>query len=87
MLNPDTEAEQQLASKGLDTLNAGDLVSLRLPGAGGYGSPAQRELDAIDRDLRDEKISAEKAVEDYGIVIKDAEPAVDREATMKRRGK
>ena len=87
VLNPDTEHERQLPSKGLDTLTAGDLVSLRLPGAGGYGAPAARTLDAIDRDLRDEKISADKAVADYGVVVKEDGGAVDREATVKLREK
>ena len=38
VLNPGTDGEQVAKSKGLDHLNAGDVVSLRLPGAGGYAS-------------------------------------------------
>ena len=37
ILNPGTPGERVMKSKGLDTLQAGDVVSLRLPGAGGYG--------------------------------------------------
>jgi len=66
MLNPGTPGERRLASKGLDMLAAGDLVSIRLPGAGGYGDPRQRERGAIEADVRDGKISRESAVRDYG---------------------
>lgn len=31
---------------------AGDLISLRLPGAGGYGDPAERSREAVEKDLR-----------------------------------
>ena len=55
-----------MASKGLDTLEEGDVISVRLPGAGGYGDPAKRAPDAIAADLRDGKVSAEAAERDYG---------------------
>ena len=69
ILNPDTPNEKPLKSKGLDKLSKGDLVSLRLPGAGGYGDPHDRERDAILRDVRDGKVSKEKAKEDYGVDV------------------
>ena len=66
VLNPGTPAERRLASKGLDTLGAGDLISMRLPGAGGYGDPRKRPREAVEADLRDDKISRESALRDYG---------------------
>ena len=66
ILNPGTPEERPLKSKGLDTLKEGDVVSLRLPGAGGYGDPAKRARELIERDLRDGKISAQAAKRDYG---------------------
>lgn len=66
ILNPGTPGERRMASKGLDTLAAGDLVSIRLPGAGGYGDPARRQRDSVAADLRDGKISRESATRDYG---------------------
>ena len=56
-LNPETNHSQSLRSKGLDTLQANDLVRLLLPGAGGYGDPQERDLDALDRDLLNEKVT------------------------------
>ena len=66
ILNPDTPDEKPLKSKGMDKLKKGDLVSLRLPGAGGYGDPRDRDPEALQRDVRDGKVSAEKAKEEYG---------------------
>ncbi|MBI4966696.1 MAG: hydantoinase B/oxoprolinase family protein [Rhodospirillales bacterium] len=65
-LNPDTPQAKRLKSKGLDTLANGDLVSIRLPGAGGYGDPKKRERARVKQDLDDEKISPEAAKRDYG---------------------
>ena len=75
-----------MASKGLDRLDAGDVISLQLPGAGGYGDPGMRDLDAIDRDLRDEKVSPEAAERDYGVVVDRARLCVDRRASAAARG-
>ncbi len=66
VLNPGTAGERTMKSKGLDTLAAGDLLSIHLPGAGGYGDPHSRARPLIEQDLRDEKISAESARRDYG---------------------
>jgi len=69
ILNPGTSNEKPLKSKGLDKLSKDDVVSLRLPGAGGYGEPRDRERDAVLRDVRDGKVSKEKAKEDYGVDV------------------
>jgi N-methylhydantoinase B len=69
VLNPDTPEETVAKSKGLDVLDAGDVVSLRLPGAGGYGDPADRDQEALKRDVMDGKVSRESALEDYGVKI------------------
>ena len=79
-MNPGTAGERRLKSKGLDVLQAGDLVSLRMPGAGGYGDPRERSLDAIERDLLDGKVGIEAAQSQYGVIV-------DRETLrVERRG-
>ena len=45
------------------------MVSLRLPGAGGYGDPTERDPALVLRDVRDGKVSLEAARRDYGVVI------------------
>ena len=84
--NPGAAGGRPMASKGLDRLDAGDVISLQLPGAGGYGDPGMRDLDAIDRDLRDEKVSPEAAERDYGVVVDRARLCVDRRASAAARG-
>jgi N-methylhydantoinase B len=69
ILNPGSSDERPLKSKGLDKLKKGDVVSLRLPGAGGYGEPRDRDPQAVLRDVRDGKVSIEQAKVDYNIVI------------------
>ena len=69
ILNPGTPGERTLKSKGLDHLQQGDLVSLRLPGAGGYGDPREREPALVLRDVRDGKVSLEAARREYGVII------------------
>ena len=66
--NPGSDREERMASKGLDVLDNGDLISVRLPGAGGYGDPGERDPKAIAADLRDGKITPEAAKRDYGFV-------------------
>jgi N-methylhydantoinase B len=84
-LNPGGSGERRLKSKGLDALQAGDLVSLRLPGAGGYGDPRERDFDAIERDLLDGKVSADAAETHYGVVIDRRTLRIDRSAVARLR--
>ena len=66
VLNPDREAVR-LASKETRNLVKGDVLSYRLSGAGGYGPPAERDRDAVRRDLADGYLTAGAARELYGI--------------------
>ncbi len=85
ILNPDTPGAKPMKSKGLDTLADQDLLSMQLPGAGGYGDPLARSLDAIDRDLRDEKVTPARAEADYRVVVDRARRRIDRAKTAELR--
>jgi N-methylhydantoinase B len=69
VLNPDTAEARPMKSKGLDRLEKDDLVSLRMPGAGGYGDPGKRDRNRLLRDVRDGKVSVESAQRDYGVEV------------------
>jgi N-methylhydantoinase B len=84
-LNPESNHPQPLRSKGLDTLQADDLVRLLLPGAGGYGDPRERDLGMIDRDLIDGKVSPDAAEAHYAVVVERNTLTVDRDATQRLR--
>jgi N-methylhydantoinase B len=45
--------ETPLPGKGTFSVRAGETVSVRTPGGGGYGNPDEREVDAIRRDERE----------------------------------
>ncbi|MFB6169117.1 MAG: hydantoinase B/oxoprolinase family protein, partial [Haloferacaceae archaeon] len=50
-------------------LPPGSTVSVRTPGAGGYGPAEARDPDAVRRDLRLDEISPAAAREAYGLDV------------------
>lgn len=80
IMNPDTPEQKRCKSKGVDQIKAGDLLSIRLPGSGGYGSPVKRDPEAVLWDVINGKVSMESARKDYRVVF-DEEMGVDMEAT------
>jgi N-methylhydantoinase B len=50
-------------------LAPGDVLHHRMPGGGGWGSPFEREPEAVAEDVLDEKISVASARELYGVVV------------------
>ncbi len=62
LLNPDTPDCTELRSKTVDyKLRRGDVLSMWTQGGGGYGPPEERDSRAIERDLREEKVTPESA--------------------------
>jgi N-methylhydantoinase B len=55
----------ELGPKGLQVVPAGDCVIVSMPGGGGMGPPADRDPEAIGRDIRLGYISKEAAERDY----------------------
>jgi N-methylhydantoinase B len=48
---------------------AGDVVTVRTPGGGGYGDPRERAPELVRRDVVRGYITAEDAARDYGVVV------------------
>jgi len=69
ILNPETAGEQKQKSKGISQLKAGDVLSIRLPGSGGYGSPCEREPQRVRWDVLNGKVTLRSAQEDYLVVF------------------
>ena len=65
-------------------LKPGDAYILRSGGGGGYGSPLERDLDTLERDLRTGYVSRDAAENTYGAVIA-SDGGIDRAATAARR--
>jgi N-methylhydantoinase B len=72
----ETDAER-LPAKVVRELNAGDVLSVRTPGGGGYGDPADRDESAILRDLRLGKLTPEAAREVYEYEYESEENGTD----------
>jgi N-methylhydantoinase B len=82
VLNPDGEA-RRLGSKTTVEIGAGDVISYRTCGGGGYGPPAERDPERVLRDVIEGKVSAERAREHYRVAIVDGK--VDDEETARLR--
>jgi N-methylhydantoinase B len=54
-------------SKLVTTMNAGDRLIVETAGGGGYGDPRMRDHDAVREDVRNGKVSAAAARDDYGL--------------------
>ncbi|MBI3979952.1 MAG: hydantoinase B/oxoprolinase family protein [Chloroflexi bacterium] len=77
----------ELGSKVTVQLQPGDLVSYRTCGGGGYGPPQERDPQMTLRDVREGKVSPERAREAYGVAVDTRAWAVDEAETAKlRRG-
>lgn len=70
-------------------ISAGQKINYDYGGGGGWGSPLDRDPQAVLDDVLDEYVSVEGAARDYGVVLSgslaDLTLAVDRAATEARR--
>ena len=70
VLNPDSDREVSLPAKRSNIrLNPGDVASLRTPGAGGFGNPAERDSNLVGQELESGLLSAKMAREEYGVGV------------------
>jgi N-methylhydantoinase B len=83
-LNPHAE-NRPLPSKVTMQMKRGDVFCHIHPGGGGWGDPLQRDSAAVLKDVRNEFLSAAKALADYGVVIDLETWTVDAAATKSRR--
>ena len=67
-------------------MQPGDAYILRSGGGGGYGSPLERDLDALERDVRCGYVSRKRSAEEnYGAVFKGDTLEIDVAATKAKR--
>ena len=57
--------KKSLASKGVEELRKGDILSFLLSGAGGYGPAELRKKEAIEKDIEDGFVTLQGAKKDY----------------------
>src|SRR5207253_1761112 len=61
--------ETRLGSKTTVEIEPGDVISVRTCGGGGYGPVSERDPELVARDVREGKVSAERAREVYGVSL------------------
>jgi N-methylhydantoinase B len=66
-------------------LRKDDGYALRSGGGGGYGSPLDRKLEAVEEDVRQGYVSVEAARDQYGVVIDRASGCADRSGSERLR--
>jgi N-methylhydantoinase B len=57
----------------------------RTAGGGGWGNPLERDPERVRVDVQEGFVSADSAVDDYGVVLTPDVSAVDAEATARLR--
>ncbi len=82
-LNPGSNRAFNLRNTDIVKVGPGDVVYVACGGASGYGDPLERDPRKVALDVRRGYVSADKAREDYGVVIVDG--AVDAAATASLR--
>ncbi|NKB35672.1 MAG: hypothetical protein GKR93_00695 [Gammaproteobacteria bacterium] len=71
MINPKEKDELVLNDRGPypGKLKAGDVISMRSGGGGGWGDPLSRDPEQVLADVRDERISIDDARDVYKVAI------------------
>ena len=82
-LHPGTVREEHFGGSGFYDLEAGDTFAVAGSGAGGYGVPFERDVEAVLEDVRAGWVTVESAASAYGVVI--AGGVVDAAATKALR--
>ena len=82
-LHPGTVREEHFGGSGFYDLEAGDTFAVAGSGAGGYGNPFERDVEAVLEDVRAGWVTVESAASAYGVVI--AGGVVDAAATKALR--
>jgi N-methylhydantoinase B len=86
LVNPDTPDERELKPlSDNNRLRKGDLLRIMTPGGGGWGDPLDRDAAQVRDDVLDGFVSAESALDDYGVVFMPQSWDVDEAATRQRR--
>ena len=66
-------------------VKAGEVLRFESPMGGGYGAPLEREPEAVLADVLDDLLDAERARDEYGVVLGGGGAEIDEDATAKER--
>jgi N-methylhydantoinase B len=83
VVNPDTPKEIVLNNKDIVHCEANDIIRIIGPGAGGWGDPLERSIEALQADLDGGFVSVASAEQFYGVAFVDGK--IDVKATEQQR--
>ncbi|CAN7702734.1 hydantoinase B/oxoprolinase family protein [Pararhizobium sp. LjRoot238] len=83
--NPGRPEETELGNTDVVPCGPGDIIRVIGPGAGGYGDPFTRPVEAVLRDVRRGAVTPESAARDYGVVVTGSEIDEERTAVLRSR--
>ena len=81
--NPESNREVNLGNTDVVRIDPGDVIRITSAGAGGWGSPLEREPQRVLRDVECGFVSLTAAQDEYGVVIVDGD--IDASATKALR--
>jgi len=81
--NPDRNLRPKIS----EFLPSDTVVTLEMPGGGGFGDPLSRRVDLVLHDVKNGYVTADSAKRDYGVVIDADASEIDAEATERLRAK
>ena len=82
-----TPEAQAVEGHFLGALKEGDIIFMQSGGGGGWGPPWERDPELVLADVQNGIVSRNAAKKDYGVVIDESVPRVDRERTEEIRKK
>ncbi len=83
VLNPGTNREKNLGNFDFLTIGPGDSIYVASGGAGGWGSPLERDPKLVAQDVDRGLVSPKAAEENYGVIIQNG--ILNFSETMERR--
>src|SRR3954451_7804356 len=85
LIHPDG-SEEEIPSKKVLTIRAGDIMRVWTSGGGGYGDPLARPAEVVHEDVADGRVTREGAARDYGVVVQE-DGSLDHAATQTLRAR
>ena len=84
ILNPGQD-QVMLPAMGVAPMKRGDVIHHVMASGGGWGDPLERDPALVLDDVWNEKLSADRARSEYGVVLNEATLEVDQAATQRLR--
>lgn len=85
ILNPTMDGGEVIPTKYTGSMKRGDVIRHITAGGGGWGDPRQRDPERVLENVLDEKITAEYAYREYGVIIDPITKTIDSVGTATLR--